>query len=67
MLNRLAARLSHLLQRVGGRPAATPPIDGVATHQVTDPPEEVVEYWTDERLRTARPREQRLDPPADPD
>lgn len=67
MLRRLAELLSHLLRRVGGRPAATPSVDGVATHQVTDPPEQVVEYWTDERLRTARPREQRLDPPADLD
>jgi hypothetical protein len=58
LLHRLAALLSHLLRRVGERPV---------THQVTDPPEQVVEYWTDERLRAARPREQRLDPPADVD
>jgi hypothetical protein len=58
LLHRLTALLSHLPWRVGERPV---------THQVTDPPEQVVEYWTDERIRGARPREQRLDPPADPD
>ena len=36
---------------------------GVVISEVTTPPEQVEEYWTDERIRDAQPREQRLDPP----
>ncbi len=36
---------------------------GVVTSEVTTPPEQVEEYWTDERIRDAQPREQRLDSP----
>lgn len=67
MRHRLAGLLSHLLRRVGGRSAPAAAADGVVTHQVTDSPELVTDYWTDERLRAARPRQQRLDPPADLD
>jgi hypothetical protein len=35
----------------------------VVTSEVTTPPEQVEAYWTDERVRGATPREQRLDPP----
>jgi hypothetical protein len=35
----------------------------VVTSEVTTPHEQVVDYWTDERVRGATPREQRLDPP----
>ena len=34
--------------------------DGVVTHDVTTPSADVEAYWTDERLRGARPRELRL-------
>ncbi len=33
--------------------------DGVVTHDVTTPSADVEAYWTDERLRQARPREVR--------
>ena len=45
--------LERLLRRRGG----------VVTTEVTTPPEQAQEYWTDERIRDAQPREQRLDPP----
>lgn len=63
-MRRIAELLSHLMRRLGGRPAAlTSAPDDVVSHQVTDSPDEVAAYWTDERVRGARPREQRLDPP----
>lgn len=58
----LAALLSRLARWRRGRVAGTTS-GGVVTHDVTTPPEQVVEYWTEERVRDARPREQRLDPP----
>jgi hypothetical protein len=60
----LATLLSHLLRRVGGQRTSGGDGPGdVVVHDVTDPPEQVQAYWTDERMRAARPREQRLDPP----
>jgi hypothetical protein len=61
-VQRLAALLSRLARR-RGRAAGTAS-GGVATHEVTAPPGQVRAYWTDERVRQATPREQRLDPPA---
>ena len=39
--------------------------DEPVAHDVTQTHDEVAEYWTDERLRAARPREQELPPPGD--
>jgi hypothetical protein len=60
-MGRLAALLSRLARR-RGRAAGTTS-GGVVTSEVTTPHEQVVDYWTDERMREAQPREQRLDPP----
>jgi hypothetical protein len=60
-VRRLVALLSRLARR-RGRATGTA-AGGVVTHDVTTPPEQVVDYWTDERVRGATPREQRLDPP----
>jgi hypothetical protein len=62
-VGRLAALATWLRGRLGGRAAGRRP-DEVVVHDVTTPPDEVEAYWTDERIREATPREQRLDPPA---
>jgi hypothetical protein len=53
-LQGLIARLLRLF-----RPERRPPADpsDVVVHQVDQTPDEVESYWTDERLRGARPRE----------
>lgn len=55
-------------RRTGSSPsgAASSGADPVV-HDVTQTHEEVAEYWTDERLRAAKPREQKLPPPRDHD
>ena len=61
------SRLAHGLRRGAADTGSdtSPASGGVAVHEVTTPPDAVTEYWTDERIREARPREQRLDPPPD--
>lgn len=55
--------IARLARRVLGRaPGGGAEQGGVAAHDVTTPPETVESYWTDERLRGAVPREQRIDP-----
>jgi hypothetical protein len=39
--------------------------DAPAVHDVTQSPDEVEHYWTDERMRAARAREQKLPLPDD--
>ena len=68
-MHRLVSAIRRLARLVrGGAPHADtgPAPGGVAVHDGTPPPDAVTEYWTDERIREARPREQRLDPPGDP-
>ncbi len=62
LLASLLSRLVRLVRRRRVSGGATAP-GGVVTSTVTTPPEQVREYWTDERVRSAEPREQRLDPP----
>ena len=63
-MRRLVSLLARLARRRGGAAgdAGAAP-GGVVTSDVTTPPEQVEAYWTDERVRGATPREQRLDPP----
>jgi len=65
-VRRLVSAMSRLARGLRRGAADTGPASGgVAVHDVTTPPDAVTEYWTDERIREARPREQRLDPPPD--
>ena len=60
---------SSLWRRLQGwwrRPATTPgAADTPEVQDVTQPPHEVEHYWTDERMRAARAREQLLPLPDD--
>ncbi|HEU4913110.1 MAG TPA: hypothetical protein VFV76_14565 [Actinomycetes bacterium] len=60
-MRRLVSWLLRLVRR--GPSGARTAQGGVVTSEVTTPPEQVEAYWTDERVRGATPREQRLDPP----
>ena len=60
MLRRVRRALSRLAGRGRRRNG------GVSTYDVPTAAEDIEAYWTDERIRGARPREQRLDPPDRP-
>jgi hypothetical protein len=63
-LHALAARVRRMVRREG-RPSAGSP--GVVVHRVDQAPEEVEQYWTDERMRSARPRQIVAPDPQAPD
>ena len=46
--------------------APDPDEDPVSHVDLNQPPEEVLEYWTEERMREAKPGESRLPNPAPP-
>ncbi len=62
-MRRLVSLLARLARRRGGTGDAGTAEGGVVSAELTTPPEQVEAYWTDERVRQAEPREQRLDPP----
>ena len=71
--NRLVRWVRSWWRRAGSSPSGATSgtsSSGVAppvVHDVTQTHDEVAGYWTDERLRTAEPREQKMPPPGGPD
>ena len=73
MISRLLRALQSRWRRTGPPPSgvtgATSDTSDVSdtsdtvVHDVPQTHEEVADYWTDERLRAAKPREQKLPPP----
>ena len=68
MTSRLLGALQRWWRRTGPAPAGahgdTDDTGDTVVHDVPQTHDEVAEYWTDERLRAAKPREQKLPPPS---
>jgi len=62
MSSSLWRRLQGWWRRAGTTPGAA---DAPVVHDVTQTHDEVEHYWTDERMRAARAREQKLPLPDD--
>jgi len=64
LISALRAWLRHRWHRTGSSPAGD--TGAAVVHDVTQTHDEVSHYWTEERMRQARGREQQLPLPEDP-
>ena len=71
MSSRVRSWLRSLWRRAGTSPPGATGVDGdqgddgAAVHEVTQSHDEVADYWTDERMREAKPRSQQRPLPGD--